>query len=200
MTWEGAVLLVLVGFLAFGWVLYLLAHRVDRLHRKVLGSRATLELQLARRAAAAQELATSGALDPVESVLVADVARRAAECGPARIVADGLEEGSEIDEPMADGDRALVESELSRALRAVVESRPAPIVGPEGFEETLARLEASWYRLELARRFHNAHVIEVQRVRRKALVRLFRLAGRAPMPLTFDMDDARPQHPTGERP
>lgn len=199
MTWEGVTLLVLVLLLAFGWVLYLLAHRVDRLHRRVLGSRSTLEIQLARRAAAAHELAVSGALDPVESVVIADVAQRAAVSGPTKIVSDGLEEPIEIDEPAADGDRALVESELSRALRAVLEARTEPISGPEGSEEATAdvlnRLEAAWYRLELARRFHNAHVIEVQRVRRKALVRLFRLAGRAPMPQTFDMDDTRPQLP-----
>ena len=42
---------LLVGLaVAIGWALYARAVRVDRLHRQVLGSRATLEAQLVHRA------------------------------------------------------------------------------------------------------------------------------------------------------
>lgn len=195
MSWEGWTLVIVLLVVALGWVLWLLASRVDRLHRKVLRSRATLELQLAQRAAAAHELAMSGALDPVEAVLLADVAQRASAGAPGGVVRDGLEGEPDVTEPPSDVDRSLVESELSRALRAVLESRAdtEPLSEDPLAAEPLRRLDAAWYRLELARRFHNAHVAEVRRMRANPVVRLLRLAGRAPMPQAFDMDDTRPR-------
>jgi len=53
-------------------------------------------------------------------------------------------------------------------------------------------LAAAWYRVQLARRFHNEAVAQAQRVRRKLLVRLLRLHGHAPMPRTVEIDDERP--------
>ncbi|HLS74857.1 MAG TPA: hypothetical protein VK046_13885 [Actinomycetaceae bacterium] len=197
MSWEGWTLVIVLLVVALGWVLWLLASRVDRLHRKVLRSRATLELQLGQRAAAAHELAVSGALDPVESVLVADVAQRATVTAPERVVQDGLE-GTDDDLGTISGgvDRSLVESELSRTLRAVLEVRAGsePLSDDPLAAEPLKRLDAAWYRLELARRFHNAHVAEVRRLRANPVVRLLHLAGRAPMPQTFEMDDVRPTY------
>jgi len=195
MSWEGWTLLVVLVVLVLGWVLWLLASRVDRLHRKVLRSRATLELQLAQRAAAAHELAMSGALDPVEAVLLADVAQRASAGAPGGVVRDGLEGDPDVEEPASDVDRSLVESELSRTLRAILESHAdsEPLTDNELAAEPLRRLDAAWYRLELARRFHNAHVAEVRRMRANPVVRTLRLAGRATMPQAFDMDDTRPR-------
>ena len=43
--------------------------------------------------------------------------------------------------------------------------------------------------MQLARRFHNDAVTDVRRVRRKRVVRWFRLAGHAEMPRTFEIDD-----------
>lgn len=194
MTWEGWTLVVVLLVLVLGWVLWLLASRVDRLHRKVLRSRATLELQLAQRAAAAHELAMSGALDPVEAVLLADVAQRASAGAPARVVRDGLEGTPDVEEPVGDVDRSLVESELSRTLRALLETHAdtEPLSDHPLAVQPLQRLDAAWYRLELARRFHNAHVAEVRRMRANPVVRVLHLAGRAAMPHAFDMDDTRP--------
>lgn len=196
MSWEGWTLVIVLLVVALGWVLWLLASRVDRLHRKVLRSRATLELQLGQRAAAAHELAVSGALDPVESVLVADVAQRATVTAPERVVRDGLEGADDLGTISGGADRSLVESELSRTLRAVLEVRAStePLGEDPVAAEPLKRLDAAWYRLELARRFHNAHVAEVRRLRANPVVRLLRLAGRAPMPQTFEMDDVRPTY------
>ncbi len=196
MSWEGWTLVIVLLIVALGWVLWLLASRVDRLHRKVLRSRATLELQLGQRAAAAHELAVSGALDPVESVLVADVAQRATATAPERVVRDGLEGADDLGAISGGSDRSLVESELSRTLRAVLEARagPEPLTEDPVAAEPLKRLDAAWYRLELARRFHNAHVAEVRRLRANPVVRLLRLAGRAPMPQPFEMDDVRPSY------
>ncbi len=58
--------------------------------------------------------------------------------------------------------------------------------------QLLAALASSWYRIQLARRFHNEAVAQAQRVRRKALVRLLRMAGHAPMPQTVEIDDGWP--------
>ena len=56
-------------------------------------------------------------------------------------------------------------------------------------DEVIGRIEATALRVQLARRFHNQAVTEVQRVRRKGTVRIFRLAGRAPLPETVEFDD-----------
>ncbi len=46
--------------------------------------------------------------------------------------------------------------------------------------------------MQLARRFHNEAVKEVQRVRTKRVVGLFRLAGHADLPQTVEFDDTLP--------
>lgn len=56
----------------------------------------------------------------------------------------------------------------------------------------LSRLEAASRRVQLARRFHNNAVKDVQRVREKAVVRSFRLAGHADLPQTVEFDDEIP--------
>lgn len=182
-------------------VLWRQAVRVDRLHRTVLRSRATLEAQLARRAAAAIELAASGALDPAEAMVVSDVALRASDATPVDLVPDGLAGSPETD-PLAGVDdrpangtnRGLLESELSRTLRAVLgprEERDELAADPRA-AAVMTQLHQSWYRLQLARRFHNSHVEQVRRLRADALVRVFHLAGRAALPEPFDMDDELP--------
>ena len=65
-----ALLIVLAAalvLLALGWYLYAIALRVDRLHRQVLGSRATLEAQLVHRGQASER----GEHDGGDAVLVA---------------------------------------------------------------------------------------------------------------------------------
>ena len=167
---------VLVGLaVAIGWALYARAVRVDRLHRQVLGSRATLEAQLVHRAEAAADLATTRALDPASSLLLSRAAREALDAeGP--IVDDGLDTSPRLD---AATDAAGVAAGAVRATRS--------------------RLDRACSRLVLARRFHNTHVSEAQALRSRLLVRVCHLAGHAPMPQTFDADDdttpeAQPTH------
>ena len=200
--WSIVVLLVGLAVTA-GWALYARAVRVDRLHRQVLGARATLEAQLVHRAEAAAELATVPALDPASGLLLSRAAREALDAeGP--LVDDGLDtstplEGTPSSHPASSGaalptpitrSRALIESDLSRVLRTVV-SEPArrelsadPLSVP-----ALNRLDRACSRLVLARRFHNTHVSEAQALRARPLVRMCHLAGHAPMPQTFDADD-----------
>ena len=200
--WSIVVLLVGLAVTA-GWALYARAVRVDRLHRQVLGARATLEAQLVHRAEAAAELATVPSLDPASGLLLSRAAREALDAeGP--LVDDGLDtstplEGTPSSHPASSGaalptpitrSRALIESDLSRVLRTVV-SEPArrelsadPLSLP-----ALNRLDRACPRLVLARRFHNTHVSEAQALRARPLVRMCHLAGHAPMPQTFDADD-----------
>ena len=171
-----ALLIVLAAalvLLALGWYLYAIALRVDRLHRQVLGSRV--------------DLAAAGALDPASAVLLSRAAHDVLDCeGP--VVEDGLDPDA-VTVP-GQRSRALVESDLSRVIRAVlnVQARAALTARPLA-AEALTRLDKACYRLVLARRFHNTHVAEARRLRSGVLVRLLHLAGRAPMPQTFDIDD-----------
>lgn len=200
--WSIVVLLVGLAVTA-GWALYARAVRVDRLHRQVLGARATLEAQLVHRAEAAAELATVPALDPASGLLLSRAAREALDAeGP--LVDDGLDtstplEGIPSSHPASSGaalpaptarSRALIESDLSRVLRTVVsESARRELSADPLSLPALNRLDRACSRLVLARRFHNTHVSEAQALRARLLVRMCYLAGHAPMPQTFDADD-----------
>ena len=200
--WSIVVLLVGLA-VAAGWALYARAVRVDRLHRQVLGARATLEAQLVHRAEAAAELASVPALDPASGLLLSRAAREALDAeGP--LVDDGLDtstplEGTPSSHPASSGaalpapttrSRALIESDLSRVLRTVVNepARRELSVDPLSLP-ALNRLDRACSRLVLARRFHNTHVSEAQALRARLLVRMCHLAVHAPMPQTFDADD-----------
>ena len=208
MNGEQLVVLVLVIVLLFGWWVWVATSRMDRLHRKVAASRVALDHQLVRRAMVAAELASSELMDPVSSVLVADAAWSALGSvgreSPAMVgVPRDLAVLVDASAPSATANggsgaryetREETESELSRTLRAAlgtardVERMHAIPTGPELLDE----LAGAWYRVHLARRFHNEAVTQARRVRRKVLVRALRIAGHAPMPETFEIDDAWP--------
>jgi hypothetical protein len=147
------------------------AGRLDRLHARVETARAALDAALVRRSSVALELAASGLLDPATSLLVAGAAHDARAAGAP-------------DE--------LAESDLTRALRAAL--------GQPGFraalaergrgDELLAELETTVHQVFLARRFYNDAVAVTRAARRRWLVRLLRLAGGAPMPDFFEIDDS----------
>lgn len=188
---AAVVLAVVLALSLLGWLLYAKALRVDRLHRQVLGARATLEAQLVHRAQAALDLAGAGVLDPASGLLLAEAAREALAC-EAPVVDDGLDPDprgpSSATGP--DRSRAQVESDLSRVLRTVADAETrAELAGDLVAETALARLDRSCYRLVLARRFHDTHVTETTRIRSDWDVRLLHLAGHAPSPGTFDIDD-----------
>ena len=187
MTWS-EMALVALAVLAVGLLLaWRGASRVDRLHRKVAASRIALDAQLVRRASAAVELAASGALDPASAILVADAAYAVSDVAPvtspaAALKMDGLGPA-----------RERAESGLTATLREAMggpEAIRTLSAGPAG--EIVAGLAGAWYRATLARRFHNEAVAQARRVRRLWYVRLFHLAGRAPMPRTVELDDVLP--------
>ena len=147
------------------------AGRLDRLHARVETARAALDAALVRRSSVALELAACGLLDPATSLLIAGAAHDARA-------------GGELNE--------LAESDLTRALRAAL--------GQPGFraaltelgrgDELLAELEAAAHQVFLARKFYNDAVAVTRAARRRWLARLLRLAGGAPLPEFFEIDDS----------
>lgn len=175
-------ILILLAVLAFGVYLSWTAGRLDRLHTRIDVSRAALDAQLLRRASVAQEVATSGLLDPAASLLLYQAAQAAR-------LAD-------------DEQREVAESELSHAMRAIFgeEAQIEALESVPGGEEAVRELTAAVRRVPMARRFHNDSVRAARAVRRHRLVRWFRLAGYAPFPLTFEMDDEPPATLSRESP
>lgn len=164
-----AVVLLLIG-LYLSWT----AGRLDRLHARIDAARAALDVQLLRRASIAQELATAGVLDPAASIVLYQAAHE------ARLAEDEL--------------REVAESALSQALRAVLaeSAQVAAVREAPGGDVTAAELAAAVRRVPMARRFHNDAVRAARALRRHRTVRWFRLAGHAPFPLAFEMDDEPP--------
>jgi len=147
------------------------AGRLDRLHSRVDKTRAALDAALVRRSSVALEFAASGLLDPATSLLLAGAAHDARAAG----------------EP---AERA--ESDLTKALRAAL-GQPgftAGVAGRGRGENVLAELEAAAHQVFLARKFYNDAVAATRAARQKWLVRLARLAGGAPMPEFFEIDDS----------
>jgi hypothetical protein len=151
------------------------AGRLDRLHTRLETARASLDAALVRRSSVALELASSGLLDPATTLLLADHAHtaRSAQAG-----------------------RELAESELTRTLRTVLSQtdfRAVPdgedTVADDGAEELLDEIESTSHQVFLARKFYNDAVAATVAARRRWLVRVLRLAGSAPMPEFFEIDD-----------
>jgi hypothetical protein len=165
---------VVLAIVAVGLYLSWTAGRLDRLHARIDAARAALDAQLLRRASVAQELATAGVLDPAASIVLYEAAHAARQAEPEQ--------------------REVAESELSQALRAVFpesgtleEVREAP-----GGTAAIGELTQAVRRVPMARRFHNDAVRAARAVRTHRVVRWFRLAGHAPFPLAFEMDDVPP--------
>ncbi|KPC65128.1 hypothetical protein [Streptomyces chattanoogensis] len=164
-----AAAIVLIG-VYLSWT----AGRLDRLHARIDAARAALDAQLLRRASVAQELGTSGVLDPAASIVLYQAAHEARQS--------------------EDDHREVAESELSQALRAIFaeDAQLEAVREAPGGEQTVTELTAAVRRVPMARRFHNDAVRAARAVRRHRVVRYLRLAGHAPFPLAFEMDDEPP--------
>jgi hypothetical protein len=157
------------------------AGRLDRLHARLEAARAALDVALVRRSSVALEFASSGLLDPATSLLLASVAH------DARSAQNGQEGG-----PGQESGQELPESDLTRALRAVF-GQPgfrSSLNGTEGADELLTELESAAHQVFLARKFYNDAVAATRAARRRPLVRVLRLAGGAPLPGFFEIEDS----------
>ena len=155
---------------------------LDRLHHRIETAHAALDAQLIRRVAAAQDIASSGFLDPASSLVLSAAAQEA-------LIAD----------PDDDAQRSLVESDLTRTINAVFDGGEVvdeirEAAGPNQVlvEQLIGEMAVACRRVELARRFHNDVVRSCVQLRRKRVSRYFRLAGHTPLPATIDFDDTPP--------
>ncbi len=162
------VVIVVVVVVALATYVTWTAQRLDRLHARVDASAAALDTQLVRRAAAAAGFAHQPAL-PVDVAAPLAVAARDA----------GAVEG-------LGPDRELVENALSRALHAAVAAAPTAFVAADAAAEDL-RVAAT--KVTFARRFHNDAVRDTLALRGRLVPRVLHLAGSAPRPSYFEIDD-----------
>jgi hypothetical protein len=136
------------------------AGRLDRMHRRLDAARVSLDQHLRERAEIARR--TPALQD------AADAALAAANCGSASLerqpAAIALDHG-----------REQAESQLSKALRTVTPT---------------AELNEAVTKASFARQFHNDAVRDALVLRRRWIVRLLHLAGHAPRPTFFEIDDA----------
>ena len=156
------VLLVLFIF----WYLTFSAGRLDRLHHRVETSWATLDSLLQRRAAIALEVARSAITDPATSLLLTASAYQA--------------RSADIE------DRSSAESVLSGALGMMLSERESIVAKSD--QALLFELEQLTDKIKIAIAMHVEAVTRTQLIRRKLVIRLFRLAGKAPLPVTYEFE------------
>jgi hypothetical protein len=163
-----------LAFVAAGVVVFVvlygvwMARRLDRLHARVDAAAAALEAQLIRRALTAETLGAAVPLNPTTAAALTVAARAAA-------VVPGLGH-----------DREVAEGAVTRVLTGAIAAAPgaftqASTVAVEMHDQAL--------RATFARRFYNDAVRDALVVRDRRVTRWLRLAGHAPHPAYFEMDD-----------
>jgi hypothetical protein len=148
------------------WYLTFLATRLDRLHGRVETSWANLDGLLQRRAAIAIEIARSEIADPASALLLTFTAHQAREASVR--------------------DRSQAESGLTGALSILLEnaesiSTPIELSLVQELDELTAKIK-------VAIAMHIEAVTRTQMVRKKFLIRFFRLAGHAPEPMVYEFE------------
>lgn len=157
--------LISLALLVF-WYLSFSAGRLDRLHHRVETSWATLDSLLQRRAAIALEVARSAVTDPATSLLLTASAYQA--------------RSADIE------DRSSAESVLSGALGMMLAERE--IIVAKSDQVLLSELVQLTDKIKVAISIHVESVTRTQLIRRKLVFRLFRLAGKAPLPVTYEFE------------
>ena len=148
------------------WYLTFSASRLDRLHHRVETSWATLDSLLQRRAAIALEVARSSITDPATSLLLTASAYQA--------------RGADIE------DRSSAESVLSGALGMMLVERESIVAKSD--QALLHELDQLTDKIKVAISIHVESVTRTQLIRSKLVFRLFRLAGTAPLPVTYEFE------------
>ena len=148
------------------WYLSFSAGRLDRLHHRVETSWATLDSLLQRRAAIALEIARSAITDPATALLLTASAYQA--------------RGADIE------DRSSAESVLSGALGMMLAERESIVAQSD--QALLHELEQLTDKIKVAISIHVESVTRTQLIREKLVFRIFRLAGKAPLPVTYEFE------------
>lgn len=158
------ILLAIFVLLVLAWYLSFLASRLDRLHHRVETSWEHLDALLQRRAAVALEIAHFAEIDPATSLVLTASAYQARE---ASIV-----------------ERSEAESSLSEVLKLLVSEGSAPINA-----ELRRELTEITEKIKFGITIHLEAVNSARNVRAKFFVKLFRLAGHAPLPVNYAFED-----------
>jgi len=160
-------IVIILFVLLIGWYLSFSASRLDRLHHKVETSWATLDALLQQRAALAHEIVAESNLDPATAYLISSSATSARN---ANII-----------------ERSSAESVLSESLKlvqgaAIDHSLELPF-------DLLVELSNITEKVKMAINIHLEAVNATRNVRAKPFIRLFRLAGKAPLPVRYSFED-----------
>jgi len=158
-NWFFVAFLLLISL----WYLSFLATRLDRLHHRVETSWANLDVLLQKRASVALEIAHSDIADPASSLLLTGAAYQARD--------------ADIES------RSSAESGLSGALGLLLEDSQHLATAADN--ALLTELSALTDKIRVAIAIHTDAVSRTQMVRGKFIVRIFRLAGTAPLPVTY---------------
>ena len=148
------------------WYLSYSATRLDRLHHRVETSWANLDGLLQRRAAVALEIAKSDIADPASSLLLTAAAHQARDAQMKT--------------------RSQAESGLSGALGLLLND--GHLVDGVIEKDLLRELSELTDKIRIAIAMHVDAVTRTQMVRAKPIFRIFRLAGRAPLPVTYEFE------------
>jgi len=161
-NWFFVAFLLLISL----WYLSFLATRLDRLHHRVETSWANLDVLLQKRASVALEIAHSDIADPASSLLLTGAAYQARD--------------ADIES------RSSAESGLSGALGLLLEDSHHLATAADN--ALLTELSALTDKIRVAIAIHTDAVSRTQMVRGKFIVRIFRLAGTAPLPVTYEFE------------
>ena len=158
-------LVVILALMLFAvWYLSFTASRLDRLHHRVETSWGNLDAALRTRSALALEVARSNLVDPATSLLLLAAAHVA-------VIANQAE-------------RSEAEEELTRLLLSLIEE------GALSSDAQIFReLSQARERLRIAIALHLEAVVRTQAQRARPIVRIFRLAGRAPLPVRYPFEE-----------
>ena len=158
--------LIALALLISIWYLTFTATRLDRLHHRVETSWANLDVLLQKRAAVALEIAHSDIADPASSVLLTAAAYQARDANIQN--------------------RSQAESGLSGALGLLLEDSEHLATAADS--ALLTELSGLTDKIRIGIAIHTDAVSRTQMVRSKFVVRLFRLAGTAPLPITYEFE------------
>jgi hypothetical protein len=159
-------ILILFAFALAAWYLSYSATRLDRLHHRVETSWANLDGLLQRRAAIAIEIARSEISDPASAMLLTFAAHQAREASVR--------------------DRSQAETGLSGALGILLET--SSHISGEIEKDLIRELRELTEKIKMAVAMHVDAVTRTQLVRKKWINRIFRLAGTAPEPVTYEFE------------
>lgn len=156
---------LILAILVFLWYLTFTAARLDRLHHRVETSWASLDALLQQRAALALEVSHLPGGDPALSLVLTQSAYLAAE--------------ADIEE------RSAAEEGLTATLVLLNETEDFLT----GYPALSERLNSVQRKIDMAISLHKDAVLATRVQRSRLIVRFFRLAGHAPLPVTHPFEE-----------